>query len=89
MLENTYIQTLDGSTLVQWWEKEDFFDRVSAVITAKKATVIPIPDGKILCDFCNLLITGFPVPVVWGSHALCKECFEGIKKEGGDKDGSV
>lgn len=83
-IETTYIQTLDGRTKVEWWKEEKFRGRVTQIISASGTQSIPIPDSSILCDFCNDLITEFPVPVVWGTHALCKECFESIKKEGGE-----
>jgi len=86
-MEVTYINTLDGRTKVEWWEKEKFRNRVTEVISAHSHDRIPIPDDSILCDFCNVQITEFPVPVVWGTHALCKGCFEGVKKEGGKQDG--
>ena len=94
MKEPTYINTLDGRTKIDWWEKEDFSGRVNRFYTADSAKdlirgvnlelvhAIPIPDDKVVCDFCNLEITEYPIPVV-GSYAMCNECFEGIEIKGG------
>jgi len=88
----TYIKTEDGRTLVEWWEKQDFTNRTSRIYTAddsldlilgknlKLESVIPIPDYLVVCDFCNDEVTEFPVPVVWGTHALCPKCFKEIQK---------
>lgn len=81
-MEITYIQTVDGEATVQWWSKEDFKNRVTTVISPTSSATIPIPDDVVLCDFCNTRITEFPVPVVWGTHALCKKCFNDMKKGG-------
>lgn len=78
----SYIQTLDGRTKVEWWDKEDFQGRKTEIYTAKDVTVIPIPDDTIICDFCNTGIVEFPVPVVWGTHALCPGCYKRIQKGG-------
>lgn len=93
-MEVTYINTLDGRTKIEWWEKEDFRGRVSSIQSLSRDLqpvgppyVIPIPDDTIVCDFCNVKIEESPIPVVWGTHALCKGCFEEIKKEGGDEGG--
>jgi len=82
-METTYINTLDGRTKIEWWNKEDFKGRVTEVISADSHQRIPIPDDLVLCDFCNDRITEFPVPVMRGTHALCKKCYENLKKEGG------
>ncbi len=76
MQESTRINTLDGEQEVQWWDKEDFKKRVSSITSAAGTTHIPIPDSLIVCDFCNVRITEFPIPVYRGSYALCKECLE-------------
>lgn len=88
-MEATYINTPDGRTKVEWWEKEDFRGRVSSIHSlgsdlqpTKLLHVIPIPDDTIVCDFCNTRITEFPVPVLYGTHALCKGCFEAFRKRG-------
>lgn len=86
-VEISYIQTLDGMTKVEWWDKDKFHGRVTQVISSSGTQTIPIPDDTILCDICNTQITGFPVPVVWGSYALCKECLEGMTKKGGETNG--
>lgn len=83
----TYIQTLDGEAKVEWWEKEHFQNRVTQIISPGEVVNIPIPDDVILCDFCNDRITEFPVPVVWGTHALCGECLKNTEKEGGEDHG--
>ena len=80
MLDATFIETKDGRQEIQWWEKEDFHDRVNSITSAEGTRSIPIPDDSVICDFCNDRITEFPVPVYRGSYALCKGCFEGIKK---------
>jgi len=89
----THIQTEDGKAKVEWWEKEDFHGRSTRVYTAestedfiaernlKLVGVSPVPDDVILCDFCNVKIEEFPVPVMRGTYALCKECLENVKKE--------
>ena len=88
----TYIETLDGRTRVEWWEKEQFAGRHTALYTydtlddlfadrnARPEYVSPAPDNLILCDFCNASITEFPVPVLYGTHAVCKECFERVQR---------
>lgn len=88
-MKTTYIITEDGRTEVQWWEVEDFKGRATEIYSmddglkpSELLQSIPIPDDVVLCDFCNEGIEEFPVPVV-GNYALCKECFERIKKEGG------
>lgn len=93
-MKTTYINTLDGRTKIEWWEKEDFKGRNTGIYTAASTEdlirgqnlrplhVVPIPDDAIVCDFCNTHITDFPVPVM-GTYALCKECYKNIKKEGG------
>ena len=78
--EITYINTLDGRTLVEWWSKERFQGRDTKLISATRYKRIPIPDNVVLCDFCNTRITEFPVPVV-GTYALCKTCLEDMQKE--------
>lgn len=82
-MRTTHINTLDGDTLVEWWEKEDFRGRVSSITSASPVglvtKVIPIPDDSILCDFRNAEIKEFPVPVIWGTHAACKKCLESIQ----------
>ena len=82
----TYINTLDGRTAVEWWDKEKFQNRATELVSANSYTKIPIPDDIVLCDFCNERITEFPVPVV-GTYALCKTCLEDIQK-GGNQNGS-
>lgn len=83
-MEITYINTLDGKTKIEWWDKEHFRNRNTEIYSASGVhTVIPIPDDVILCDFCNERIEEFPVPVM-GTYALCKSCFEEIKKEEGN-----
>jgi hypothetical protein len=89
--EITYINTEDGRTEVEWWEKAHFHGRVNVMATTDSAedlithrnlkviSRIPIPDDSILCDFCNAAIVEFPVPVVW-NHALCKKCFGEIQR---------
>lgn len=83
----TYIQTEDGRTKVEWWPKEKFRNRATEIFTAHSYNRIPIPDDVVLCDFCNKRITEFPVPVAWGTYALCAECLEGITREGGENSG--
>lgn len=98
-VKTSYINTLDGKARVEWWEKEDFHGRTSTIYSGESVdaylkgvplhelipdTVIPIPDSSIVCDFCNTEIEEFPIPVVWGTHALCRKCFENIRKKGGD-----
>ncbi len=82
-MDITYINTLDGRTKVEWWDKKIFFGRVTGIISAGWHDRIPIPDDVVLCDFCNVQITEFPVPVV-DTCALCKTCLENIQE--GDKD---
>lgn len=79
-METTYIQTEDGRTMVEWWPKEKFRGRVTEVYTQGSHDRIPVPDDVILCDFCNVSIVEFPVPVVWGTHAVCNKCLERIKR---------
>lgn len=76
----TYIRTADGRTKVEWWDKDRFTGRVSQIISSEGVHTIPIPDDSILCDFCNTRIEEFPVPVAWGTYALCKECLEWIQR---------
>lgn len=83
-MEVTYIETEDGTTRIEWWDEEKFRNRVTEIYSPGSYRRIPIPDNVILCDFCNTRITEFPVAVMRGTHALCKECFESLKKEGGD-----
>jgi len=94
-VKTTYIQTLDGKTKIEWWEKSDFQGRSTDIYTMndklqaeEQVAHIPIPDGVVLCDFCNEKIIEFPVAVM-GSYALCKKCYEDIKKEGEDKYGQT
>ncbi len=82
-MEVTYIQTEDGKTKIEWWPKEKFGGRVTEVVSSTHYDRIPIPDDVVLCDFCNERIEEFPVPVM-GTYALCKRCFEDIKKKGGE-----
>jgi len=79
-MKTTHITTPDGDTVVEWWEKEDFMSRVTSITSGGHTTTIPIPDDSILCDFCNVEIEEFPVPVVWGTHALCKKCFTEVQR---------
>jgi len=85
-VDTTYITTEDGKTEIQWWEAEHFYGRSTKIYggktfdSMKLETVIPIPDTVILCDFCNTRITEFPVPVMNGSYALCKPCFNDVQK---------
>lgn len=88
-MNTTYINTLDGRTKVEWWEKGEFRGRVSEIYSmsgelepSELLHRIPIPDDSIICDLCNASIMEFPVPVVW-NHALCEECFKGLEKKGG------
>lgn len=78
-MKTTHINTLDGDTVVEWWEKRDFVSRVTSITSGGHTTVIPIPDDSILCDFCNAEIKGFPVPVI-SSYALCKKCFTEVQE---------
>ncbi len=80
-MEITYINTLDGSTKVEWWDKEKFRNRSTELISASSYTKIPIPDDVVLCDLCNKQIEEFPVPVV-GTYALCKGCLDSIQEGG-------
>ena len=80
-MEVTYIMTEDGKVKVEWWPKEKFANRVTKVISSTSYQQIPIPDDVVLCDFCNERIEEFPVPVM-SHYALCKKCFEDIKKGG-------
>jgi hypothetical protein len=90
----TYINTEDGRTAVEWWEKEHFTGRSTLMYTGEVAeayllgapldglvpeAVIPIPNDSIVCDFCNEPITKFPVPVVF-RYALCPKCYRHIQK---------
>ena len=34
--------------------------------------------AEVLCDLCNAEVTIRPVPVAWGSHALCPTCFQQV-----------
>jgi len=98
-MEITYINTEDGKTKVEWWEKEKFTGRSSRMYTADSTedflkgtnlelvSVIPVPDDVILCDFCNEQITEFPVPVVWGTHAVCTGCLKRMTKKGDGNNG--
>ncbi len=79
-METTYIQTSDGKAKVEWWPEEKFRNRATEVFTAETYERISVPDDVILCDFCNITIEEFPVPVVWGTHALCKPCLEKMSK---------
>lgn len=76
----TYIQTEDGKTKVEWWEREKFRNRATEIHAAGSYKRIPIPDDVVLCDFCNYRIAEFPVPVLWGTHALCRECLKRIER---------
>jgi hypothetical protein len=80
-LKITYINTADGITKVELWDKADFMNRSSSVLAGATLTVIPIPDDCVLCDFCNAEIKEFPVPVV-EKYALCKKCYEKIQVKG-------
>lgn len=80
----THINTVDGDTTVEWWEEADFYGRsirVGDLDTGKIVSVIPVPDNCIVCDFCNVKISEFPVPVLDGIYAVCKACYESIQKE--------
>ena len=87
VVKTTHIQTPDGSAKVEWWGKEKFRGRTTRITSAREHTIITIPDDVILCDFCNVRIEEFPVSVLWGTHALCKKCFENTKMEGGENNG--
>jgi len=82
----TYIMTDDGPTRVEWWPEEKFRGRVIGISSVGgdgiDATAIPVPDDSILCDLCNAEITEFPVPVLWGTHAVCEDCYIGVQKGG-------
>ncbi len=80
-MDTTYINTIDGKTKVEWWDADKFTGRVTQIISADETVTIPIPNTAILCDFCNEKITEFPVPVLYGTHALCSVCYEDVKKE--------
>ena len=80
-MEVTYIVTEDGKTKIEWWPEEKFRGRATELISASSYKRIPIPDTVVLCDLCNERIEEFPVPVM-GTYALCKKCFEDVKKGG-------
>ena len=89
MPRGTYINTAEGKTRVEWWEESDFHgrsNRIGDLDTGEIISVIPIPDDCILCDFCNEEITEFPVPVLWGTHAACKKCFEDMQRTSKEHD---
>ena len=65
---------------LEFWPKVKFWGRSITIYGGNKPTVIPVPDDEILCDFCNNLITEFPVPVYFG-HALCPKCWKEVKKD--------
>jgi len=78
-----YVNTEDGKTSVQLWEASDFQDRHTRVInldTGVTETDIVIPDNLVICDFCNEQVTEYPVPVLWGSYALCPKCFKEVQR---------
>lgn len=74
---------------LEFWNKERFKNRFLKIMGGAEIVSISVPDDAILCDFCNVQITEFPVPVYLG-NALCPKCFrelkEDIKRE--KKDGS-
>jgi len=77
--KETYINTADGRIRVEWWRKGDFRSKVS---------IIPIPDDRVLCDYCNAEINEFPTPVLWGTHAACKKCYIGVQRPKGGSNGN-
>jgi len=80
-METTYIQTEDGETKVEWWPEEKFRNRATEIFTPSSYDRIPVPDNLIICDFCNEDIVEFPVPVLWGTHAVCPKCLERVSKK--------
>jgi hypothetical protein len=84
----TYINTDEGKTVVEWWDREDFFGRTTTIYSGTPGepggTIekIKVPDAVIVCDFCNVDITEFPVPVVWGTHAACQKCLKELQTGG-------
>lgn len=74
---------------LEFWNKERFKNRFLKIMGGAEIVSISVPDDAILCDFCNVQITEFPVPVYLG-NTLCPKCFrelkEDIKRE--KKDGS-
>ena len=82
--KTSIIQTLDGLTVVEWWEKEHFGGRINRLYTTEKKgiqldTAMVIPDDLVVCDLCNARIEDYPVPVV-SRCALCPSCYKDINK---------
>lgn len=65
---------------LEFWPKKKFQGRSLKIFGPGAASIIPVPDNEILCDYCNDLITEFPVPVYFRS-ALCPKCWKEVKKE--------
>jgi len=66
---------------LEFWDKERFKNRSLKIFGGPEAVSIPVPDNVVLCDFCSVQITEFPVPVYLG-NALCQKCFaEQIKEK--------
>ena len=65
---------------LEFWNKERFKNRSLKVMGGPEVISIPVPDDVVVCDFCNVQITEFPVPVYLG-NALCQKCFRELKED--------
>ena len=65
---------------LEFWDKEKFKNRSLKVMGGPEVVSIPVPDDVILCDFCNVQITEFPVAVYLG-NVLCPKCFKELKED--------
>jgi len=64
---------------IELWPRSRFSGRETVLTTAGpdgqlEVTRIAVPDDVILCDFCNAEVASDPVPVLYGSSALCPSC---------------
>lgn len=81
MIVKMLMTKLDGIQPFYYWERSDFEGRRNVGYSLDSGKVvfnIPIPDHVIVCDFCNVPIVKFPVPVFRNSYTLCPTCFDRV-----------
>lgn len=60
---------------VEWWPGSKFANRSMQIIGVVDLKTIEVPDGLVLCDYCNEQIKKFPVCVI-NASAVCPGCVE-------------